>query len=149
MSHFSEIKTEFRDAEALVEALVAVGVQRDWIELHKTPQPLIDYKGNRTYYRWKETRDARFKDGDCGTVIIRRKNLPWGHNDIGFLTDQKNSFALICDFARDQSGYNDKWLGRVKQEYAIAVARKHYARQGKTVQRVDDAGKVRLYVRAG
>lgn len=143
MSHFSEIKVNFTDAQMLVDALVAVGVAREKIECHAEPQQVLDYRGQPTKYR--------MPNGDVGHVIIRRKHLPSGHNDIAFHLDrEKGSTALICDYARDRSGYNDKWLGKVTQEYVAAQTKKHYEKLGKKVYRVNDVvtGRAHLFVKA-
>jgi len=149
MSHFSEIKTEFKDQDSLIDALVVAGVPRDWIEKHLEPQQICDYKGNPTKYRWQDTQDKRFKSGDKAHVIIRRSHLGSGHNDLGFYVSKTDeSFALICDWARQKSGYNDKWLSKVRQQYAVCETEKHYARLGKKVHKVQEGGKIHLYIKA-
>jgi hypothetical protein len=148
MSHFAKIEVKFFDAQALVAALVAVGVPREHIEVNAQPQPVYDYQGQPTSYLYKDHHEQYFAKGDIGHVFIRRKFLPEAHNDICFNTDKQHSCALICDYARQRSGYNDKWLGKVTQEYAAELAKKHYAAMGKQVVRVNENNMVRLYVKA-
>ena len=148
MSHFAKISVKFFDQQALVEALVAVGVPREHIEVNAEPKQVFDYQGKPTSYLYKEHKEEYFKAGDIGHVFIRRKNLVYGHNDIAFNTSKEHSCALICDYARDMSGYNDAWLAKVNQEYVYAVTKKHYTAMGKQVHRVNDKGKVLLYIKA-
>ncbi len=46
MSHYVECKPGFKDREALIEALVAVGFGRDQIEVHEQAAPLYGYRGD-------------------------------------------------------------------------------------------------------
>lgn len=149
MSHYAKISVEFQDAKLLVEALVAAGVKREHIELHAMPQLIFDYCDRRTNYISREHPGNKvFAQGDVGNVIIRRQHLGPSHNDIGFYCAKTGALALICDFARSSSGYNDKWLGKVTQEYTVSKTKAHYAALGKQVVRVDEDNKVRLYVKA-
>lgn len=140
MSHYSDISVNFTNAESLVAALIAAGVDRAKIECHKEPQQIFDYRGNPTKYQMAE--------GDKCHVIIRRKDLPTLHNDLGFTLSDKGSKAFICDFARDRSGFNDKWLNKVRDEYAALESTKHYAKLGKKAYRKQGAdGAVYLFVK--
>lgn len=156
MSHYTEMKTDFHDADCLVDALVAVGIPREWIEVNKTPRPLLDYQGKTSMYRWKDHQDDRFKAGDCAHVIVRRDKfdkLNPEHrglfNDMGFYLDTaKGSVAFVCDYSRQYTGFNDAWTNRVRQEYTVAKTKKHYKALGRQVH-VERAGaKVHLYVKA-
>ena len=148
MSHFAKITVQFFDQAALVEALVAAGVPREHIEVNAEPKQVFDYLGKPTHYLYNDHKEEYFKAGDIAHVFIRRKHLDSGHNDIAFNTDQEHSCALICDYARDRSDYDDDWLARVTQEYVGAVTTQHYAAMGKQVTRVNEGKKVYLYVKA-
>ena len=46
MSHFVECRTEFRDPQALVAALVECGFQESQIEVHQDTVALYGYQGD-------------------------------------------------------------------------------------------------------
>ncbi len=46
MSHYVECKPGFKDQQALIEALVAIGFDRSQIELHEEVVPLYGYRGD-------------------------------------------------------------------------------------------------------
>jgi len=162
MSHYTEIKTQIKDAECAVAALKAVGCTEGMIEVHKEPVSIFDYRNKKTKYAYNDTKDERFAKGDCAHVVIRRNHLGSGHNDFGIYVDGEDSRIFLCDFARQtraassfglpeakRLGSYEKWLKRFKQEYAVKVAEKRYAKKGKRVSRVDGKdGKIRLYVKA-
>jgi hypothetical protein len=127
------IETKFLDPDCLVEALTVMGFAKENIEVCDTPEKLIDYAGK-----------AR---PEKANVIVRREHLYGPHNDIGFVTGEKSE-AIICEFSRG-NGYGDSWLNKLRQEYAVKVSEKHYAKLGKKVSRVNDGEEIHLYVNAG
>ena len=61
MSAYEHQSSMLRDEECLIKALTENGFTRDQIEVHETPQNLIDYHGQNR--------------GQKATVIIRRKHV--------------------------------------------------------------------------
>ena len=113
MSHYTTLQTAFVSAEHLVQALEDLGF--DDVEVHEQAQTLVGWLG-----------DARENKAE---VIIRRKHLTAGSNDIGFARRADGPFeALISDF--DRPRFNGQWLGRLSQRYAYRVARDMLAEQG-------------------
>jgi hypothetical protein len=159
MSHFSEIKTQIKDVDALVAALIECGFTKDQIEVHKTAQHIRDYCGKVTYYTYKDTGDTRFMGGDVAHVIVRQGDMGEQHNDFGVYVDpQGDSRVFLCDFARsmgtkycanpvakEMGGYQ-AWLSKLKQEYSFAVTKKHYVAKGKKVARQQEGNKIKVYV---
>jgi hypothetical protein len=131
--------------------LIACGVPEHAIEVHETPQPLIDYLGHSTHYHIRDhPEDARFKNGDVAHVIVRKSWLGAGHNDAGFFVDkEKGSVGFLCDFARSSSRFNDSWMDSVAQKYAVAEVKAEYADQGSEVIEQEHEGETYIYVRAG
>lgn len=159
MSHFSEIKTQIKDVDALVAALIECGFTKDQIEVHKTAQHIKDYCGKVTYYTHKDTGDKRFVDGDVAHVIVRRGHMGESHNDFGVYVDpQGDSRVFLCDFARNMGtkycgnpvakklGGYQAWLSKLKQEYSFAVTHKHYTSKGKKVARQQEGNKIKVYI---
>ena len=100
MSHFTAIKTQIKDAEALVKALADVGFKQ--VEVHGTAQPLYGFQG-----------DVRSQTAE---VIIRRKYVGRASNDIGFQRQQDGTFeAIISEY--DRRNYAQPWLNQVMQRY--------------------------------
>ena len=121
MSKYNEIKTEYRDAECLVEALHDVGYTD--VEVHETALNLYGYHG-----------DLRQQKAH---IIVRRKHISQSANDLGFLRQPDGSYAqIVSDF--DQGKHNATWNAKLKAAYgergAMKVARKKgYHFLGKTV----------------
>ena len=104
MSHFTAIKTQIKDAEALVKALADVGFKQ--VEVHETAQHLYGFQG-----------DIRSQTAE---VIIRRKYVGSVSNDIGFQRQQDGTFeAIISEY--DRRKYSQPWLNQVKQRYGYHV----------------------------
>ena len=70
MSHFVECKTEFKDPQALIAALVECGFSESQIEAHAESVPLYGYQG-----------DVRPQQAH---IVIRRQHIDSGANDVGW-----------------------------------------------------------------
>ena len=113
MSHFTRIKTRITDKAALVQALADVGYKL--VEAHDTPQQLYGYGGDRR--------------AQTAEVIVRRRQIGWLSNDIGFSRGADGCFeAVISNY--DRRKHSQVWLGRLTQRYAYHVARGKLQEQG-------------------
>jgi hypothetical protein len=150
MSQYFTMTTCFRDPDALVEALLAVGRPKEALEnyrrycatgeivagdiqRHAQAVPLMDYQG----------RDS----GRVGNIIIRRERVGDLQNDLAFTRKEDGTYAAeICDYAQ-KCGWNQTWLGRVSQRYAVIMlqkqAKKTHMRMTQTVG-ADGSIKVKL-----
>ena len=131
MSHFTSIKTQIKDQEALVKALADVGLKN--IEVHETAQSLYGYEG-----------DVR---AETAEVIIRRKYIGSSSNDIGFKLQDDGQFqAIISEY--DRSRYNQQWLGKVMQRYGYYTLMASAQEQGFVIEEdeVMEDGTVRVVV---
>ncbi len=70
MSHFVECRTEFRDPQALVAALVECGFDASQIEVHAEGVPLYGYQG-----------DVREQKAH---IVVRRQHVGTGANGVGW-----------------------------------------------------------------
>jgi hypothetical protein len=137
LSHYAEVKTVFKDKEALLAALQEVTVATgkwtaEMIEVHSTPQNLYGYIG-----------DMRQQKAD---IIIRRKNVQGSANDIGFVKKADGSYeAIISDY--DRGFYNDAWLGKLTQEYNVVMIHKLAKQQGHVVTKVERMANGQVKVR--
>jgi hypothetical protein len=164
MSHFAQIKSSIKSVDALVAALVACGIKREHIEVHKEAAPLLDYHGAKTAYRWADAKDPRFKSGDKAHVIIRAHNLDCpsasANNDFGIFVDGDNSVSFVCEYMRradvdclrSEDGQKLKaeaWLTAVKHRMQYEVVRKEYPFQEveREFIRTDKGQKQRLVIR--
>lgn len=68
MSHFTSIKTQIKNTDALIKALADVGFKN--VEYHETAQHLYGYQG-----------DVR---PETAEIIIRKQYIGSMSNDIGF-----------------------------------------------------------------
>ncbi|BAY82597.1 hypothetical protein NIES267_20800 [Calothrix parasitica NIES-267] len=131
MSHFTSIKTQIKDRDALVKALNDVGLKN--LEVHETPQGLYGYQG-----------DVR---PETAEIIIRRKDVGSSSNDIGFkLQDDGQYQAIISEY--DRHRYNEQWLGKVMQRYGYYTLKASAEEHGFTIEEdeVMEDGTVRVVV---
>lgn len=151
MSHYTSVAVQFKNRVGLIDALVASGlVTRDQIEVHETPQLLKDYCGHTTKYRYADTKDERFKDGDKAHIIIRKKHTGSSNNDLGFYIDESGeSISFLCDYSRSCTQFNDAWLANVRALYSEKEIVSEHEDKCEAVDKVETADKVYLYVKAG
>jgi hypothetical protein len=134
MSHYSEVVIEMTDTGCLVAALERLGFKGK-VEVHSEAQPLYGYLG-----------DVRSQKAH---VIIRRQHVGSAANDLGFERQADGKYrAFISDFDRSDNGYNDAWLGRLKQAYGVEKAKVEARKKGYLVteKKLDD-GRIRLLCR--
>ena len=113
MSHFTVLRTQLTDLEALVKALADVGFTR--VEVHEAAEHLYGYGGDRR----RQTAE----------VIVRRKFVGRASNDIGFKRQADGTFAAIIS-RYDRSKYSQKWVGKLTQRHAYHVAVGRLEQQG-------------------
>jgi hypothetical protein len=132
MSHFTVLRTQVTDVDALVKALEDVGFKH--AEVHTTAQHLYGFQG-----------DVRPQTAE---VIIRRKYIGRLSNDIGFKRREDGTFdAIISDY--DRAKYSQEWLNRLTQRYAYHVARAKLTEQGFALvsEEVQEGARIHLVLR--
>lgn len=102
LSAYQSQTTKLKDEECLIKALCDNGFERDQIEVHETPQHLIDFHGE--------------KRGQMATVIIRRKYVGGAANDIGFNLEDGGYRAYVSDY--DQRKHGLVWINALEKSYA-------------------------------
>jgi uncharacterized protein DUF1257 len=132
MSKYAQTVTELREEKCLVEALREMGYHP---EVHPQGAQL------NSYYSEQEAKVAH--------VIIRRRELPGGYGDIGFVRQPDGRFGMVGDELDEHTGYGGKWLGRVQRTYkekqTLAVARaKGYILKKREVIETSEGQQVRL-----
>ena len=131
MSHFTCIRTQVKNVDALIKALVDMGFKN--VEVHETAQHLYGYQG-----------DVR---PETAEVIIRRNYISSASNDIGFKRQEDGQFqAIISDY--DRQKYSQQWLNRLMQRYGYYALMATAQEQGFTVEEdeVLEDGTVRVVV---
>ncbi|MGK7873313.1 MAG: DUF1257 domain-containing protein [Xenococcaceae cyanobacterium] len=131
MSHFTCIKTQIRNVEALVKALGDVGFNN--VEVHETAQHLYGFQG-----------DVRPQTAE---VIIRRQYIGRASNDIGFKRQQDGTFkAIISEY--DRYKYSQQWLNQLTQRYGYHTLMATAPVQGFTVEEEEtlEDGTIRVVV---
>jgi hypothetical protein len=131
MSHFTCIKTQIKDKDALVQALADVGFKN--VEVHETAQHLYGYQG-----------DIRPQKAE---VIIRRQDIGRASNDIGFKRQNDGQFeAIISEYDRCQ--YSHEWLNHVTQRYGYHALMATAPAQGFSVEEEEtlEDGTIRVVV---
>lgn len=131
MSHFTGIKTQIKNVDALVKALADLNFKN--IEVHETARHLYGYQG-----------DVR---PEMAEVIIRRKYVGWYSNDIGFQRQENGQFqAIISEY--DRHKYSHQWLGRLMQRYGYYTLMETAQQEGFTIEedKVLEDGTVKVVV---
>lgn len=132
MSHFTILKTQIVDIDALVKALADLGFMQ--VEVHPIAQGLYGYQG-----------DLR---PETAEVIIRREFIGPASNDIGFKRTPGGSFdAIISEY--DRREYSQEWLNRLLQRYAYHAARAKLEAQGfdLVAEETEEDGRIHLVLR--
>jgi hypothetical protein len=131
MSHFTAIRTQIKNTDALINALADLGF--DQVEVHKTAQHLYGFQG-----------DLRPQTAE---VIIRRQHISLSSNDIGFKRQEDGTFAaIVSEF--DRFKYSQQWLNQVIQRYGYHQLMATAPAQGfaiETEETLDD-GTIRVVV---
>jgi hypothetical protein len=129
MSHFTTIKTNITDINALLKALQEQGFQS--VEVHENAQPLYGYQG-----------DIRPEKAE---VIIRRKYVGNQSNDIGFQRQADGNFkAIISEY--DRNKYSQDWLNSLTQRYGYHQLIMKAPSEGFTIEEEEtiDDGTIRI-----
>ena len=132
MSHFTVLRTQIVDVDALLTALADVGFEE--VEVHDTAQHLYGYKG-----------DVRQQKAE---VIIRRKFIGRLSNDMGFKRQSNGTYdAIISKF--DRRKYSQKWLNQLTQRYAYHTTLSQLEEQGfqLTSEEMQKEGQIHLVLR--
>ena len=134
MSHYSEVQIEFKDRAALVAALGRLGF-KDKVEVYQEAKSLYGYQGDRREQQ--------------AHIIIRRQHVGLAANDIGFQRQSDGTYrAWVSEFDHRQNGYNEAWMGKLKQAYGVEKARAEAKKRGYQVtEEKQGDGRIRLVCR--
>jgi Protein of unknown function (DUF1257) len=117
MSHFTCIKTQIKNVDALVKALSDIHFKN--VDVYETAQHLYGYQG-----------DVR---PETAEVIIRRQYIGFSSNDIGFKRQEDGQFqAIISEY--DRQKYSRQWLGSLMQRYGYHALMETAQQEGFTVE---------------
>ena len=121
MSHFVECRTQFRDPQALVEALVESGFAADQIEVHQEAVPLYGYQG-----------DVRLQKAH---IVIRRQHVGTAANDVGWERQPDGTYRGWISEYDGRHRFDQAMQNRIKQEYAYVVVERQQRARGRSVSR--------------
>ena len=121
MSHYVECRPHFKDRQALMDALVAVGFTRAQIELHDEAVPLYGYRGDERPQR--------------AHIVIRREHVGPAANDVGWERLPDGSYRAWISEYDQRHRFNESLQNRIKQEYSVAVLSRQARSLGRTVER--------------
>ena len=115
-------------------ALERLGFQGK-LEVHQEAKALYGYQGDRREQQ--------------AHIIIRRQHVGLAANDIGFQQYSDGLYrAHISDFDRKENGYNDSWLGKLKQSYGVEKAKAEAKKKGyRVTEEKQGDGRIRLVCR--
>jgi hypothetical protein len=107
VSHFTRVKTEFKNKDAILKSLEALGYHH--VEVHSTAQNLYGYKG-----------DMREQTAE---IIIRRKYIGSASNDVGFKLMPDGTWEAIISEYDSRTRWNQKTMMLFKQGYSEEILR--------------------------
>lgn len=125
MSHFVRVKTRFTDREALVEALICMGVPRGIIESAEQPIGLLNYYGR--------------PDGTA-EIVVRKQALNQVGNgfrissDLGYKRNRDGTYELVLDGMNTHSALGANWQELLGLEYAAQITIKTQQAAGRRVE---------------
>ena len=121
MSLYCSVKTQFKNQDALVAALMETGKwQVNQIDVYDVAQNLFGYKGDQRK--------------EVAHIIIRRESVGRSANDMGFVRNPDGTYsAIISEY--DKRKYNDAWLKQLRGNYAYHAIRLQQAARGRSVSR--------------
>lgn len=131
MSHFTSIRTQIKNVDALIKALSDLGFKQ--VEIYNTAKNLYGYQG-----------DVRSQTAE---VIIRRQYIGAASNDIGFKKQDDGTFeAIISDY--DRQHYSQQWLNQLTQRYGYHALMATASEQGFSVEEQEtlEDGTIRVVV---
>lgn len=132
MSHFTKIKSQFKDQEALIAALTEVPSQNgkpwtlDQIEVHETPQRLVN------------AYDRAVHEAE---IVIRKQHTK-SYSDFGFARQTDGTFSTIID--SDARFYGKSWQANLRKRYGVNVAKQKAEAQGWQMEEAEVEGKVQV-----
>lgn len=133
MSHYVECRPGFKDRAALIDALVAVGFERQQIELHEQPVELNGYQG--------DVRDQK------AHVVIRRQHVGPAANDVGWERMPDGTYRAWISEYDGRHRFNPALQDRIKQEYAYAAVARQQQALGRSVERRNlESGEIEVLI---
>ena len=136
MSAYVGCETEIADLDALIEALVELGIQKEKIEVHEVAQALNGYQG-----------DVRQQKAH---VIVRRRVVGAASNDIGFERMENGRYKTwVSEYDTLRGLGREIAAGHLLASYAKRrVLREAAKRKAKSVKcTTEDDGKIRIRIR--
>lgn len=121
MSHYVACRPNFKDRQALIDALRVVGFPADQIEVHDTAQPLYGYRGDERAQR--------------AHVIIRRQYVGPAANDVGWERLPDGTYRAWISEYDGRHRFDAAMQNRIAQEYAYAALARQQQALGRTIER--------------
>lgn len=103
MSHISQVKSNLRDQESIIQALVDQGFKLEEIEIHKTAADLVDGGGKAEIIVRK--------------AAIQRATGRYPYTDMGFRKQADGNYQILID----EYTFKTDWTNTLTQRYNRAL----------------------------
>lgn len=129
MSHFSSIKTEYKDTQCLIAALEEQ-FGKGHVEFNEEGAALIGYHQDDRSLLPKSDPNYAPK---C-QIVVRRKHVGSASNDVGYRRNEDGTYTAFISEYDSTGNFNQTKQKAVKQNYTANVTKKTLTRQGYQVQ---------------
>ena len=141
MSHYTEVRTQIRDAACLVKALVKMGFKPHQIEQLSEKEQLLGYQGDKR----KQRADIRIK----GSGWKGNNHVGGASNDLGWERQADGTYAFHVS-ENEKHRYGKPWQDNLEANYTAEVVEVKARQMGyQMVQNTtDESGEITIKVRA-
>jgi hypothetical protein len=126
MSHTNDFTTVIGDQEALIRALVCMGIPREQIEVHETPVRLRTYHEEEVKYAHIVVRKPLERDVNW---INRHSDAGWERTDEGLFVGHVDSY----NYGSHVPHFSEEWQQKLYTHCNYQTLKLEYERRGMEV----------------
>jgi len=118
VSHYTSVKTKFKDKDLLVAALKELYVE---VEVHNEPVKIHGYGGAER----------------LAEIVVRKRYANTTYADVGFKRQPNGTYELVVDDLDFNRLGGQRWLGQLAQKYGTRAVIRTGARKGMRIHKTE------------